>query len=91
MAERPTTVTCTDCGTTFDVGPKGRIPKRCPNCRDTTSASPDAEPVDVADDTPVTVEAEWPKELRGGVFTTSDGRIHVGLTAAVSAQEQLDT
>lgn len=92
MAERPTETVCETCGTTFDVPPRGRIPKRCPDCRASSRSAaaptPDAEPL-VGDAGPV-AHADWPKELRGGVFTTSDGAIHVGLTAATRAQQALD-
>ena len=38
--------TCADCGEGFEAGPKGRIPARCPACRE--KPKDDEEPAEIA-------------------------------------------
>lgn len=79
---RPTEITCSSCGATVEVKPKGRIPTLCADCRSPRTQSADggtAEPVDDG----------WPQRIAPCAWLDQDGNRHTDMGLAYEAAQRI--
>lgn len=73
---RPTEITCSSCGATVEVKPKGRVPILCADCR---APKVQTEPVDDG----------WPQRIAPCAWLDQDGNRYTDMGEAHEAAQRI--